>query len=60
MARAGDSYGFRLPDDRSELSDNERFWLQVLRDLYGDKIQSPRLIDIQALKGTLWRDQPQS
>lgn len=54
MVRAGDSYGFRLPDDRSELSDNERFWLQVLRDIYGDRVRAPRLIDIQALRGTLW------
>ncbi len=53
MARAGDSYGFKLPDDRRELTEAEMRWLEVLRDLYPGRDRAPRMIDVQALRGVL-------
>ena len=56
MARSGDSYGFKLPDDSRDLTAAEMRWLEVLRDLYAGKVRAPRMIDVQALRGVLWRD----
>lgn len=56
MARSGDSYGFKLPDDRRELSEAEMRWLETLKDLYAGQVRAPRLIDVQALRGVLWRE----
>lgn len=53
MASSGDSHGFKLPDDRQELTGAEMRWLEVLRDLYTGRVKAPRLTDVQALRGVL-------
>ena len=56
MARPGDGYGFKLPDDSCELTAAEMRWLEILRDLHAGRVRAPRLVDVQALKGVLERD----
>lgn len=56
MARPGDSCGFKLPDDRLELTANEMRWLEILRDLHAGRVRAPRLIYVQALREALWGD----
>lgn len=42
-----------LPDDRAELTDEERVWMTFLRDLYGGPVRSPTLRAVQALRADL-------
>jgi len=55
MVRAGDSHGFRLPDDRSDLTEDEMRWMELLRDLSSGRVRPPRLAEVQALRQVMWR-----
>lgn len=46
-------HDFALPDDRVELTDEERAWMTFLRDLYGGQVHSPTLRAVQALRASL-------
>lgn len=56
MTRLSDVYGFRLPDNRRDLTRDEVRWMEVLRDLYAGEVTAPRLIDVQSLRAALQRD----
>lgn len=46
--------GLRLPDDRPDLTDNERAWMSFLRELHDDPVRAPTLRAIQVLRRALW------
>ena len=48
--------GFRLPDDRRDLTYAELRWIELLRDLYAGPVRAPRLVDAQSLRAALQRD----
>ncbi len=48
--------GFRLPNDRRDLTYAELRWVELLRDLYAGPVRAPRLVDAQTLRAALQLD----
>jgi hypothetical protein len=45
--------GFKLPDDRPELTENELAWIQILRAIVGDRDPPVTLPAVDALRQAL-------
>lgn len=56
MTRDQIYHGFRLPDDRRDLTADELRWIELLRDLHSGPVRAPRLVDAQTLRAALQSD----